>query len=40
MRLYPEGFSDDEFKAGLPPADNRPFEATVGFTFSYIFKKF
>jgi hypothetical protein len=40
MRLYPEGFSDDEFKAGLPPADFRPFEATVGFTFSYIFKKF
>ena len=32
MRLYPEGFSDDEFKKGLPPPDSRPFEATVGFT--------
>lgn len=39
MRLYPEGFSDDEFKAGLPPADFRPFEATVSFTFSYIIKR-
>jgi hypothetical protein len=39
MRLYPEGFTDDEFKAGLPPADNHPFEATVGFAFSYIIKR-
>jgi len=39
MRLYPEGFTDDEFKAGLPPADSHPFEATVGFAFSYIIKK-
>jgi len=40
MRLYPEGFGDADFKKGLPPPDSRPFEATVGFTFSYIFKKF
>jgi hypothetical protein len=39
MRLYPEGFSDDEFKKGLPPPDSRPFEATVSFTFSYIIRK-
>jgi hypothetical protein len=36
LRLYPEGFTDDEFKAGLPPVSNRPFETTVGFTFSWI----
>jgi len=39
MRVYPQGFTDDDFKAGLPPADNHPFETTVGFTFSYIIKK-
>jgi hypothetical protein len=36
LRLYPEGFTDDEFKAGLPPVSDRPFETTVGFTFSWI----
>ena len=39
LRLYPHGFTDDEFKAGLPPADDRPFETTVAFTFSFIVKK-
>ena len=39
LRLYPDGFTDDQFKAGLPPAENRPFETTVGFTFSLIFKQ-
>jgi len=39
LRLYPDGFTDDEFKAGLPPAEHRPFESTVSFTFSYIIKR-
>ena len=39
LRLYPEGFTDDQFKAGLPPAEDRPFETTVSFTFSIILKK-
>jgi len=38
LRLYPEGFTDDQFKAGLPPTDDRPFETTVAFTFSLIVK--
>jgi hypothetical protein len=38
LRLYPEGFSDDQFKAGLPPVSDRPFETTVGFTFSWIIR--
>lgn len=39
LRLYPDGFTDDQFKAGLPPAQERPFEYTVSFTFSYIIKR-
>lgn len=39
MRVYPQGFADADFKAGLPPPDHRDFETTVGFTFSYIIKK-
>jgi hypothetical protein len=39
LRLYPHGFTDDQLKAGLTPATDRPFETTVGFTFSIILKK-
>lgn len=39
LRLYPEGFSDDQFKAGLPRVSDRPFETTVGFTFSWIIRQ-
>jgi hypothetical protein len=36
MRLYPEGFTADQFKKGLPKASDRPFETTIGFTFSFV----
>ena len=36
LRLYPHGFSDDEFKPGPLITRDRPFETTVGFTFSVI----
>jgi hypothetical protein len=37
LRMYPNGFTDDEFKAFLPRVSgNRPFETTIGFTFSLI----
>jgi hypothetical protein len=39
LRMYPNGFTDDEFKPGPPIEMNRPFETTVGFTFSLILKK-
>jgi len=39
LRLYPEGFSDDQFKAGLPAVSDRPFETTLGFTFSLVIPK-
>jgi hypothetical protein len=39
LRLYPHGFSDDQFKAGLPVTSDRPFETTLGFTFSLILPK-
>ena len=36
FRLYPNGFTDDEFKPGPRLNMNRPFETTVGFTFNVI----
>lgn len=36
LRMYPHGFSDDEFKPGPRITKNRPFETTLGFTFSVI----
>jgi hypothetical protein len=39
LRLYPDGFTDDEFRPGPKISLNRPFEATVGFTVSYILQK-
>jgi len=36
LRLYPHGFTDDEFKPGPLITRDRPFEATIGFTFSVI----
>jgi hypothetical protein len=36
MRLYPEGFTDDQFKKGLPKATDRPFETTIALTFSVV----
>ena len=36
LRMYPHGFSDDEFKPGPRITRNRPFETTLGFTFSVI----
>jgi hypothetical protein len=36
LRMYPNGFTDDEFKPGPLISRNRPFEATVGFSVSYI----
>lgn len=39
LRMYPNGFSDDQFKAGLPPVNDRPFETTLGFSFSFILPK-
>jgi len=39
LRLYPNGFTDDEFKGGPLITKNRAFETTFGFTFSIIFKK-
>jgi len=36
LRMYPNGFTDDEFKPGPTISQNRPFEATLGFTFSVI----
>ena len=39
LRMYPNGFTDDEFKPGPLIEMNRPFETTVGFTFSLILKK-
>ncbi len=38
MRLYPDGFSDDQFKKGLPRGD-RPFETTIALTFSYVIRE-
>lgn len=37
LRLYPHGFTDDEFKPLIEK--NRGFETTLGFTFSIIVKK-
>ena len=39
LRLYPDGFTDDQFQPGPKVSMNRPFEATIGFTASYIFLK-
>jgi hypothetical protein len=38
-RLYPNGFTDDEFKPGPRESMDRPFEAVLGFTFGVIFKE-
>jgi hypothetical protein len=37
--MYPNGFTDDEFKPGPRIDKNRAFETTVGFTVSIILKK-
>jgi hypothetical protein len=40
LRLYPNGFTDEEFKPGPKRSgQNRPFELTVGFTGALILKK-
>ena len=39
LRLYPNGFTDDEFKPGPRINQNRPFESTLGFSFSYIIRR-
>jgi len=39
LRLYPNGFTDDEFKPRTLAPANRPFETTLGFTFSIITHK-
>jgi hypothetical protein len=40
LRLYPDGFTDDQFKRGLPTfVGDRPFEATIGFAGSYVFDR-
>lgn len=39
MRLYPNGFTDDEFGVGPRLDYDRPFESVVGLTFGYSFKK-
>jgi len=36
LRMYPNGFTDDEFKPVPVVSQNRPFETTVGFTVSLI----
>jgi hypothetical protein len=36
LRMYPNGFTDDEFKPGPRISGSRPFETTLGFTFSLI----
>jgi hypothetical protein len=39
LRMYPNGFTDDEFKPGPRVSKNRPFETTLGFTFNLILDK-
>ncbi len=39
MRLYPEGFTADQFKKGLPTASDRPFETTIALTFSFVHRE-
>jgi hypothetical protein len=39
LRLYPEGFTDDDFNAALPKVSDKPFETTLSFTFSYVIRK-
>jgi hypothetical protein len=39
LRIYPNGFTDDEFKPGPRVNTNRPTETTLGFTFSLILDK-
>jgi hypothetical protein len=39
LRLYPNGFTDDEFKPGPRISQNRPFETSLGFTFAYIIRR-
>ena len=36
LRVYPNGFTDDEFKPVPKVSLNRPSETTLGFTFSVI----
>ena len=38
LRLYPNGFTDDEFGVGERRDYNRPFESVVGVSFGYSFK--
>ncbi len=39
MRLYPNGFTDDEFGFGVRRDYDRPFEAVYGISAGYTFKK-
>lgn len=39
LRMYPDGFTDDEFKPGRRVSKDRPFETTIGFTFNLILDK-
>lgn len=38
LRLYPDGFTDDEFGVGQRLDYDRPFETVIGVTFGYSFK--
>jgi hypothetical protein len=38
LRLYPNGFLDEEFKQLPASGRSHPFETTVGFTFSLLIK--
>lgn len=38
LRLYPDGFTDDEFGVGPRQDYDRPFETVIGFSFGYSFR--
>lgn len=40
MRLYPDGFGSDQFGFGPSPPGDRPFETTLGASFTYKVRKF
>jgi hypothetical protein len=39
LRIYPEGFTDDDFNSALPQVSDKPFETTISFTFGYVIRK-
>jgi hypothetical protein len=39
LRIYPEGFTDDDFNGALPKVSDKPFETTLSFTISKIIRR-